>query len=116
MAIASSSDRNWTTSLGKTRIDPFFIHEFEHLIGNCDEYNTRKYMDKDVAGHYDKNPFTTNSIMNNTSESGLIFVRHYYSIKAVLEEWLNLPEDSTQIWWPGCSEGPPQAVSSVVTI
>jgi hypothetical protein len=92
------------------------LHEFGHLIGNCDEYNTREYMGVNVAGHYDKNPFTTNSIMNNTSELGHIFVRHYYSIKAVIEIWLNLPEDSTQVSWPGSLDGAPQPAKAVAVV
>ena len=71
-------------------------HEFGHMLGLPDEYETTTYMGVAVPGLiYDQTAFTTNSLMNNTGEKGLLHKRHYHMIRRSLELWKNLPANST---------------------
>jgi hypothetical protein len=63
-------------------------HEFGHAIGNPDEYNTKRFMGANLpANIYDQDPFTTDSIMNNTQtlEGLKIYPRHFDFLKRHFE-------------------------------
>lgn len=66
------------------------IHEFGHMIGCPDEYWTTSHKG---FGHfndhaiYDNEPFTTNSIMNDTSSKGMIHERHFRFVENQYNLW-----------------------------
>ncbi len=73
-------------------------HEFGHMLGCPDEYYTTEYQHMAMPGGiYNQVPFTTDSLMNNTGPRGRIFPRHYSVIKSQYEQWLGLPDGSTEV-------------------
>ena len=77
-------------------------HEVGHVLGLPDEYETTKYMGRDVpAGIYNQPAFTTESLMNNTGSAGRLHKRHYDTIRWTLEKWKGLTADSTHVIVPG---------------
>lgn len=78
------------------------VHEFGHMIGCPDEYYTKTYNGATLpADTYDQEPFTTQSIMNNTGPKGRIFARHYDLILRQYELWQGLPVGSVRITLAG---------------
>jgi hypothetical protein len=66
------------------------IHEFGHMIGCPDEYWTTSHKN---FGHtydssiYNKEPFTSESIMNDTSSNGRIHQRHFRFVEQQYNAW-----------------------------
>jgi bacillopeptidase F (M6 metalloprotease family) len=73
-------------------------HEFGHIIGNPDEYYTKKYMGHAVdANTYDQVPFATDSIMNNTDPNGRVHPRHYYLIRDHYAIWKGIVPNTIEV-------------------
>lgn len=66
------------------------IHEFGHVIGCPDEYLCTNHLGTGQAHSdaiHNQAPFSTNSIMNDTSSKGRIFDRHFAYVKETYRRW-----------------------------
>jgi hypothetical protein len=73
-------------------------HEFGHMLGLPDEYYTTEWNHQPIDGSvYNQDPFTTDSIMNNTGKEGRIFVRHYDTVKRQFELWQGFQLNSVEV-------------------
>lgn len=72
------------------------LHEFGHMIGNPDEYFCTGFTGLAGAFNgltYNKTPFTTDSIMNNTNRHGLkIYERHFAQTRLAFMQFLETVE------------------------
>lgn len=76
------------------------IHEFGHMIGCPDEYNTVAVQGFghviEQSAMYNQRGYTTNSIMNNPSRVGRIHDRHFYFVARHIRQLLKV-ETSVKI-------------------
>jgi hypothetical protein len=73
-------------------------HEFGHMLGLPDEYLTTQWNHAAVPGKiYNQQPFTTDSLMNNTGKEGRIHQRHYETVRRCFEQWQGLTPNSVEV-------------------
>jgi hypothetical protein len=66
------------------------IHEFGHVIGCPDEYLCTNHQGTGQTHSdavHNQAPFSTNSIMNDTSQKGRIFDRHFAYVRETYRRW-----------------------------
>jgi hypothetical protein len=72
------------------------VHEYGHIIGNPDEYDTTHFNGVALDSLYNQTAFTTQSIMNDTRK-GVIYARHFKMVKDLYAEWRTISPVSLSI-------------------